>query len=67
MVKKMVKKMVITFKHDNKSLLEIASKIDSIHHLPTNPSGFWSDIAHVAQGNAMPACNCSLDPSESRW
>ena len=51
--------------HDNKSLLEIASKIDTIHHLPTNPSGFWSDIAHVAQGNAMPACNCSLDPSES--
>lgn len=43
-------------------LLEIASKLDTIEHPLTNPSGFWIDIATIARGGSLPAYRCGLGP-----
>ena len=51
--------------HDVENLLEIASKIDTFRHLPTNPAGFWRDVAYKSGGGELPACNCSLNSSDS--
>lgn len=41
-------------------LLDIASKLESVDHPPTNPSGFWTDVAALAAGHELPAGRCAL-------
>lgn len=51
--------------NDVSSLLEIASKLDTIIHPLTNPSGFWRDVAAMASGKFLPASMCGLGPLDS--
>ncbi len=46
---------------DTRSLVEIASKLDSMVHPPTNPPEFWTDVARVVKGKPISGCGCGLD------
>ena len=50
---------------DAASLLEVASKLETIHHPPTNPSGFWADVAELAGGGRLHPSGCALGPSDA--
>ncbi len=50
---------------DEKSLLEIASKLDTLFHPLTNPPTFWTDIAKMVDGKSLPAHKCGLDSKQS--
>lgn len=46
-------------------LLDIASKLESVAHPPTNPPGFWMDVATLAAGNSLPPGECALGESDA--
>ena len=46
-------------------LLEVASKLDTIRHPPTNPSGFWTDVARLAGGRRLCPSECALGSSDA--
>ncbi len=50
---------------DVPGLLEISDSVDSITHPPTNPSGFWKDLARLASGEGLPSRACGLGPRHS--
>ena len=50
---------------DVDQLLEISSKLDTIRHPPTNPSGFWTDVAALVRGKQIPSRRCALSPSDA--
>ena len=50
---------------DVNHLLEISSKLDTITHPPTNPSGFWTDVAALVEGRQIPSCKCALNSSDA--
>lgn len=50
---------------DVEPLLEVASKLDTIRHPPTNPSGFWTDVARLAGGGRLCPSECALGSSDA--
>jgi molybdenum cofactor biosynthesis enzyme MoaA len=50
---------------DVSSLLDIASKLDTINHPLTNPPAFWTDVAKIANGGSLPANKCGLGSHHS--
>lgn len=46
-------------------LLDIASRLESIRHPPTNPPGFWTDVAALAAGLDLPPAKCALGGSDA--
>lgn len=46
-------------------LLEVASKLETIRHPPTNPPGFWADVAELAGGGRLHPSGCALGPSDA--
>ena len=47
-------------------LLDIASRLDGAKDgPPTNPPGFWIDVAVLAGGGRLSPCRCSLDSSDA--
>ena len=51
--------------NDVAPLLEVASKLETIRHPPTNPPGFWADVAELAGGGILPPSECALGPSDA--
>lgn len=47
------------------SLLEVATRLETVEHPPTNPSGFWADVAELAGGGRLPPSECALGPSDA--
>ena len=51
---------------DAPGLLDIARRLEEPRPLPpTNPPGFWRDVAALASGRSLPASGCSLGPSDA--
>ena len=50
---------------DMAPLLEVASRLETIHHPPTNPSGFWADVAELAGGGRLDPSECALGSSDA--
>lgn len=54
---------------DAPHLLEIAERMEGLGpgppHPPTNPPGFWRDVAALAAGESLPASGCALGPSDA--
>lgn len=50
---------------DVASLLEVASRLENVRHPPTNPSGFWVDVAELARGGRLHPSGCALGPSDA--
>ena len=46
-------------------LLEVATKLETIRHPPTNPPGFWTDVAELAGGRRLHPSGCALGPSDA--
>lgn len=46
-------------------LLEVASKLETVTHPPTNPPGFWADVAELAGGGSLHPSGCALEPSDA--
>ena len=47
------------------SLLEVASQLGTVRHPPTNPPGFWADVAALAGGGRLAPSGCALGPSDA--
>jgi molybdenum cofactor biosynthesis enzyme MoaA len=45
---------------DSQRLHEIAALLESVEHPPTNPPGFWEDIADLADGKVLSPTMCNL-------
>lgn len=51
---------------DAPGLLDVARRLEEPRSLPpTNPPGFWRDVAALASGRRLPASGCSLGPSDA--
>ncbi len=50
---------------DVDQLLEISSKLDTVMHPPTNPSGFWTDVAALVGSKQIPSRRCALNSSDA--
>ncbi len=50
---------------DVKPLRYISSKLDTIEHLPTNPPGFWTDVARLVDGERLCPSECALGSSDA--
>ena len=50
---------------DAGSLLEVAARLETVEHPPTNPPGFWADVAELAGGGRLPPSGCALGPSDA--
>lgn len=46
-------------------LLDIASRLESVERPPTNPPGFWADVAALAAGHDLPPGECALGESDA--
>ena len=46
-------------------LLDVAARLETIEHPPTNPPGFWADVADLAGGGRLPPSGCALGPSDA--
>lgn len=47
------------------SLLEVATRLETVEHPPTNPSEFWADVAKLAGGGRLSPLGCALSPSDA--
>lgn len=50
---------------DAASLRDIASRVGAAGGPPTNPPGFWRDVAALAAGASLPASGCALGPRDA--
>ena len=50
---------------DAEQLLEIARRLGTVRRPPTNPPGFWRDVAALAGGRRLQSCRCALGPSDA--
>ena len=50
---------------DTDQLLGIASRLGTIRRPPTNPPGFWTDVAALTGGGQLPSCRCALGASDA--
>lgn len=46
-------------------LLEVASRLHTIDLPPTNPAGFWTDVAELAGGGRLSPAGCALNPHDA--
>ena len=52
-------------RRDVPGLEEIAKRADLQNGPPTNPPGFWKDVAKVAAGARLPAGACAIGPADA--
>jgi MoaA/NifB/PqqE/SkfB family radical SAM enzyme len=45
---------------DSVELLDIGKRLETIAHPPTNPSGFWKNVADLAAGKELSSRSCGL-------
>lgn len=46
-------------------LLDVASRLETVAHPPTNPPEFWADVAELAGGGMLPPAGCTLGSSDA--